>query len=613
MINFQTLTLEGFGSIINSFTYNLNIPGINVLQARNGIGKTTIFSGLSWVIYGRTLKSKKANIQTWPDKRGKNFRGTRGGVIFHKDNSEYQIIRLEKYKEDKKAISDLQFYKDGKLYTNKGKVEIQKEIIFVLGYSFDLFRNSAIFGQKMKRIIEEDGPTKKKVFDEAFDIEYIQRAKKDSEVRRDELNRNLSKITDNLNSKLQEYKTLKRSIKDNKKILRNFEKMKEQRISSELSEKKKYVKTLNALVQNPMDNNKIGKLNSKLNFLNTLKEEVEAKSLMAFKKDMEIQNTLGDIDNEKAHKIKLTNKFKSIIITCKTCGAKLSKDLIKKEKVNIKKEIGFSKQRIILLNKKHIEIQSELDSFGNIDKKKVAIKDRICNITNKLSDKKAEHENYFQKLSHTQNKIRDIDSGILKIREEKLPNDMSWFYGKKKKLKISIVKSKEEITRLRKDIEILNWLIKDPLSNSGIKAFIFDQMLLSVNGNLKQYASVLGFKINFGVDLESSNKDFYISLEQKNNIRMYDDLSGGEQQLINICIAFAVHDTICQDKDMNLLVMDEVFENLDPENIEIVSNLIAQKSQGKSVHIITHHRDFNPTHSNIIHLKKKNGNTHLAV
>ena len=48
--------------------------------------------------------------------------------------------------------------------------------------------------------------------------------------------------------------------------------------------------------------------------------------------------------------------------------------------------------------------------------------------------------------------------------------------------------------------------------------------------------------------------------------------------------------------------MDELFESLDKSNIEIMSELIQDKSRDKSLFLITHRSEFTPTNANIINI-----------
>ena len=56
------------------------------------------------------------------------------------------------------------------------------------------------------------------------------------------------------------------------------------------------------------------------------------------------------------------------------------------------------------------------------------------------------------------------------------------------------------------ELENYNWLINDPLGNNGIKAYLFDSSLDMLNRTLDKYSQVLGFRIEFNIDLGTAGR-----------------------------------------------------------------------------------------------------------
>lgn len=75
-------------------------------------------------------------------------------------------------------------------------------------------------------------------------------------------------------------------------------------------------------------------------------------------------------------------------------------------------------------------------------------------------------------------------------------------------------------------------MIDDPLGNNGIKAYLFDSSLERLNSTLDRYARVLGFRIEFTIDLGTARKDFVTLIERDGQIIDYDELSGGENKYV---------------------------------------------------------------------------------
>ena len=194
MINFKKISIEGFTSIVEPFTLELDKGGLNIIRGKVGSGKTTIPNALTWALYGQSLKLK-SSIETWEELRPENYRGVKVNVELEKEGDIYNIIRCKSFKGNitvghktkMKGANNIMVLKNGELVGGKGKALAQKEIQSIIGYSFELFKNSIVFGQKMKRIIEETGPEKKKVFEEAFDVGFVEMAKDNTNAEKGKL------------------------------------------------------------------------------------------------------------------------------------------------------------------------------------------------------------------------------------------------------------------------------------------------------------------------------------------------------------------------------------------------------------------------------------------
>ena len=179
MIKFNNLVIEGFCSI-PQYTLNLNSGnGITIIRGANGFGKSSLLASISWVCYGKTPKGVN-NVNTWEKVRPKDYKGTKVQLFFTKKNVTYSIIRCQNYKGEvlgSKGKDRIILLEDGVEVNEKSKPAIQQKIIKILGMSYELFNNSLMFGQGVKRLIQESSSDKKKLFEEIFELEYLNIAK----------------------------------------------------------------------------------------------------------------------------------------------------------------------------------------------------------------------------------------------------------------------------------------------------------------------------------------------------------------------------------------------------------------------------------------------------
>ena len=131
-IQFEWLNAEGFRSLVNLLTFNLNKPGLNLIKGINGAGKTSIFEALVWCLFGINLKeTNQDQVVTWPENRTSQFQGTRVSVTFHILGNTYCVIRHINFKgltEGVKGEDYLMLLKDGEMvgdYRNKKEIHIE--------------------------------------------------------------------------------------------------------------------------------------------------------------------------------------------------------------------------------------------------------------------------------------------------------------------------------------------------------------------------------------------------------------------------------------------------------------------------------------------------------
>ena len=113
-------------------------------------------------------------------------------------------------------------------------------------------------------------------------------------------------------------------------------------------------------------------------------------------------------------------------------------------------------------------------------------------------------------------------------------------------------------------------------------------MLNELNHVADKYSSRLGLRVKFSVDLTKASKPFTTKCYKGEYEITYEELSGGEKQRIEIVMALALHDVIAKNSNINLLIFDEAFENLDEEGRSIVLDLIKQKAEDKTVFVVSH-------------------------
>jgi DNA repair exonuclease SbcCD ATPase subunit len=566
MIQFGNIIIEGFCSI-PYLELNLGSKGITVIRGATGEGKTTILSALVWGAYGKNLKGK-SDVNTWEKYRPKNYNGTKVEIYFGKDGKTHKITRCLKYKGEvngAKGKDRLIYEIDAVEVSEKNKGEIQALINADLGMSYSLFMNSILFGQGMKRLIQESSSDKKDLFEEIFELEYISKARDIAKGYYTEALREYNEISQKYSSSKEKKQSIQRMLDDLKKQANH--------VKNDLSSRVKV-------------------LEKKLSLLAKAKKENELKETVTYKNRIE-QRIQEARDNQK----ELLNKIN---------------DAKKKTRVSLEEFIG-----VIIKLLKRGDIKNSLKRLMEV-KKAFGDIERLQDKCSKLADKISNYRDKLEELrdqEYEANKVqRDIDltkAEIKKLLSEKKAG-VNMGLIKKYKTQLSTLSDKlqaieSEMEEKRSKVDNYKWVMDDPLGNRGIKAFLFESSLDILNETLESYSEVLGFSILFYVDIQGVKKDFNTQIIMDGIEVSYEELSGGQKQLVNLAMAFAMNEVMTKAKGINIAFLDEVFENLSSEYVDLVIGLIRKIYKDKTLYLISHQESLPIPNARVLTVTRERG------
>lgn len=566
MIQFGNIIIEGFCSI-PYIELNLGSNGITVIRGATGEGKTTILSALVWGAYGKNLKGK-SDVNTWEKYRPKNYNGTKVEIYFGKDGKTHKITRCLKYKGEvngAKGKDRLIYEIDAVEVSEKDKGEIQALINADLGMSYSLFMNSILFGQGMKRLIQESSSYKKDLFEEIFELEYISKARDIAKGYYTEALREYNEISQKYSSSKEKKQSIQRMLDDLKKQANH--------VKNDLSSRVKV-------------------LEKKLSLLAKAKKENELKETVTYKNHIE-QRIQEARDNQK----ELLNKIN---------------DAKKKTRVSLEEFIG-----VIIKLLKRGDIKNSLKRLMEV-KKAFGDIERLQDKCSKLADKISNYRDKLEELrdqEYEANKVqRDIDLTHVEIKKLLSEKRAGVNLGliKKYKTQLSTISDKlqsieSEMEEKRAKVDNYKWVMDDPLGNRGIKAFLFESSLDILNETLESYSEVLGFSILFYVDIQGVKKDFNTQIIMDGIEVSYEELSGGQKTLVNLAMAFAMNEVMTKAKGINIAFLDEVFENLSSEYVDLVIGLIRKIYKDKTLYLISHHESLPIPNARVLTVTRERG------
>ncbi|MBN1561344.1 SMC family ATPase [candidate division KSB1 bacterium] len=127
------------------------------------------------------------------------------------------------------------------------------------------------------------------------------------------------------------------------------------------------------------------------------------------------------------------------------------------------------------------------------------------------------------------------------------------------------------------------------------------------------------------LSMTTASRYSQVDLDQDYNIRIYDGnrpfaierFSGGEQDLVNLCLRIAISQVVAERSGgapINFIVLDEIFGSQDAERRDLILNALAQlSSQFRQIYIITHIESIKDMLPVLIHVELADDVTSRAV
>lgn len=623
MLRFLNTKIEGFASIqYMEFNWSSQDRGIVIISASNGSGKSKLINSLFWALYGKTMSGA---VEMWVSIRPKDYKGVKVELEFEKDGKQYKVIRCQGYTgkvEGRTGKNGLFFYQGGNLDTGRDKRGIQERIDKILGYSPELFLNSVVFGQKQARLMDDKSANKKRFFEEAFEVGIFQDAYAKAKAKFEKVSQEVTNLKIDIDVKNKSIKAMEEKIEMANRL--------------EVRWIDEHVKRIGFL-ENALEEAKeelIEWSENKDNSLSGLKDDIKTLKRQrkelgdVFTKYHEANSNVIRLESD----IKLDDKsisncdkmieaneenIANLPTSCPECGRPYNKEDLRKSVDIYKQKIGgFTRdKRAYTLAKKQHE-RSLLDA-----KEKLSSLKEQLNQVNSLDSKIESLENALQKEEdNTQmgeiltKKVKRAKKNLKECKEERYVPDEGLNI---EEIRNCIGKTEKFINNLKKELikrrveKNRYQFAMESFSNKGIKPWLFNILLEQVNERLENYEQLSGFKVVFWVDMGSANGDIRVLVNRFGIEVPYEDLSGGQQQLINLTTIFAINEVIQETKPCGLFIGDELFESLDKTNVEVVANILQDRAEKQSIFLVTHLLDFNIQNSEVIKLENVNGITTL--
>lgn len=584
MIHVKNITIKNFlsvGAVTQSVTLAPSgltlVLGENLDQggqgSRNGVGKSSILSALSYALYGQALTNiRKDNLINVINKKNMVV-----SVEFEKDGVHYRIERGRKpnffrYYVDDKQITDA----SGDESQGESK-DTQAEIDRVLGISFQMFKQIICLNTYSEPFLSMGAARQREIIEELMGITLLsqkaERLKELLKVTKSEIEREEFQLATvrNANQKILS------TIADIQRRQVNWQQLQESQIQQ-------ICEALEALNHVDVDQE-----------IQSHEQNAARSELLSMQKDLQTQlrSEQRELQHVEKSQQQLCAQYTHLQEhNCPMCG-----------------------QHMHDVNHEHLIQQCE-QQIQELDTKISQTHAHVQNLTAQLSDvsqalelvpyQNTTYDNLTQALNH-KNSIQSLQKELHTLQNQTDPYQ-DQLVSMNQALQEVSMDNVNALMSLRDHQEFLLKLLTN--KDSFIRKRIIDQNITYLNHRLHEYLNHLGishtvkFSNDLGVEINYLGQDMDFA-----------NLSRGESTRVSLSLSWAFRDMFEQmHMSCNLLMIDEILDQgTDQMGVERALEILKlmARDRNKSIFLISHREELTSKCNNILTVVKENGFTRM--
>ena len=276
--------------------------------------------------------------------------------------------------------------------------------------------------------------------------------------------------------------------------------------------------------------------------------------------------------------------------TCPTCGQKLPGAS--------KPDTSALREQLATTSKQLTEVTSKVDAYAAAHKQKIAeiteyyrVQSAEAQVTSEQRKRQVSQIGSEITALEQKRKVEQDQLTRLTYEQETWDTRYRELETKVNELTVTCSKLTEDCVRFEQHKDFLTAHLSmvrkmDNLIKRDFRGFLLANIITYLDRKAKEYCEVV-----FGT------RDLEISLDGNDlNIiycgKMFDNLSGGEKQRVDLILQFAIRNmlTAYLNFNSNILVLDEITDFLDKKSCKAVFDLITQELNTiESVFIVSHH------------------------
>lgn len=572
----------------------------------NGSGKSSIFESLVWTLTGNTMRGNKDVV---------NFNGNDGALVtleFIVDDDKFIVTRT---KDHSKHKTNLFIEINGVDKSGKGIRDSEKLLVeYLPDLTSSLIGSVIVLGQGLPQKFTNNSPSgRKEVLEKLFKSDFmIQDLKDRISTRKTELNDELRKVQDSKLVALTKLESAVDTINLNNAKLKQLQEQDSLEFYADALHKEILeIEERQIQLKDEIDTYTIKRDNANTKISSDKIRRAEIITEI----DKEYESTKEYVSsNLNECKVNLNiattelSKVKNIKDVCPTCGQKLPEvhkpDLKSYEQAVEDANVELGKW-VEQLNEIKAEIEKKkLSATKQLEEDIVLCEKELLECSLKVDELKNRHSNNDRALIEKR-RLFDENMDLQKTRHiqiQQLIDSNERNEVIKDNLNLDIKECEETENGINNRLSIISKF--NTVITRDFRGYLLNDIIVYINSRAKEYC-----KDVFGTDLIEFVLDGNNLLISYNN-KEYEALSGGERQKVDLIIQFAIRDMLCRHTSFssNIIVLDEIFDNLDDVGCQRILDLITKKLYDiSSIFIISHHgNELNIPYDDIIRITKDN-------
>lgn len=520
---------RSYGEIVQHIDFPEDRSDLILLYGPNGSGKSSIQDVIDFLFFKKVRGKKRqwATLSSLPNRDNGGNLWAR--IDFTKDDVDYTIERGV-------SPNKLELYISGEPYVAKSKAALESEIGEIIGFDINAFKTFiSVNANDFKNFIYMKKAEKRKVLDKIFNLDILNDLA--------DIVKNFSSGTrsqkDQLESKMEVYHSNLEAIDESAK---DQWKLRKEELKKELNQ----LKTVLSELKDKVKDHKL-KYEEIESEYNSSKDSVA--SLLNEKTTLE-----ANIKNLKSQ-LKIFEKD-----VCPTC----KQDITEEHKNSVGGEIK-SKGKSLLNEHKQV-----VENYKQQQQQAIKVEQEYRSTWNELEDLKRDGK---------QTKMR-YDTLLSEYKQDE-PIQPQFDIAK---IKEELSDLEEEVSDLDARLQVQNHLMS-LLQEDGIKGRVISSLVPVLNEHINEYLQMMSFR--YQVEMLD---DFSAVIKEYDEEIDPDQLSEGEDKIINIALMFSYLSIIRSGGLVNVLFIDEIFSYIDLDNISLILIFLREwiSRYGTNVIVVNH-------------------------